>query len=339
MKLCLVTGATGFVGGRLVEALLDQGTDVHVLIRPGDPELDSLKARVSGRGVRFFGADLTDLSDADMAFSGVDTVFHVGGLVGAFAPRELFYRVNVIGTEQVIDACLRCRVGRLVAVSTSDVFGIPGRPNVMMDETTPYAAWGEPYPDTKIEAAKSVHRAIRERGLTATLVYPGWVYGPGDRAFLPTVVEMVERGIAVTWGDGSRFEVPFVHIDDLVDGILAAADRDAAVGEGFLLLDEASGVTVPEFYRRLARELGSAVNVYNLPKSVVMLVAKGSERFTRWGLTTEPILRTNDVKSFASAFRFSTDKARRVLDWEPKVNFDTGLADAVDWYRKHVRVT
>jgi nucleoside-diphosphate-sugar epimerase len=332
----LVTGAAGFVGGRLVAELLGRGRRVRAGAMAGDPLREAVAAGLSASAsLEWCDLDVTDPASVRAAVEGVDRVYHAAGLVSAFAPPEAFERVNVEGTRNICRAARDCGVGRLVAVSTSDVFGLPETGGECWNEESPWREWGEPYPDTKIAAARVV-AAARAAGLEASLVYPGWVYGPGDRAFLPSVIEMVRSGMALVWGDGAAFEVSFVHVDDLVRGIAEAGANPRAAGEDFLFLDDASGVTTVDFYGKLAALLGCTVRVRHLPYFVVDAAARVSQWATRRGLLREPFLRTNDVKSFGYAFRFSAAKARRLLDWEPRFGTDEGLADAVAWFLEHI---
>jgi nucleoside-diphosphate-sugar epimerase len=326
-----ITGGTGFVGEAVVRRLLDEGDTVRVLVQPGRE--GGLAPDLRGK-VELVRGDVTDFASLVAAFDGASRVVHSAALVGAFAPYREFERINVLGTENVCRACVAANVARTVVVSTSDVFGLPSGDRVITEQTE-YRAWGEAYPDTKIKAAEVVRRYQRE-GLPVTLVYPGWVYGHGDRAFLPSIAEILRDGMAVVWGEGERFELSLVDVEDLAQGILLAIEHPDAVGEDFLLLDDASGVSVEDFYQRVGEELGYDVNVRKVPYWLVLLVAKVTQWATRLRLMKEPVLRTNDVKSFGYAFRFSTEKARRVLGWAPQVSSDQGIARAIAWYRDNL---
>lgn len=327
-QLSVVTGGTGFVGAAVVRRLLAAGDRVRVLVQRGRQA--GLPAELRDQ-VEWAEGDITDLTSVEAAFADASRVVHSAALVGAFAPYREFERINVGGTENVCRACLAANVDRVVVVSTSDVFGLPSGDRVITEQT-PYRAWGEAYPDTKIKAAQIVRRYQQEEGLRATLVYPGWVYGRGDRAFLPSVAEILRDGMAVVWGEGDRFELSLVDVDDLARGIQMALENPSAIGEDFLLLDDASGVLIEDFYQRVGEELGYDVNFRKVPYWLVLLVAKTTEWATRLRLMKEPVLRTNDVKSFGYAFRFSTAKAQQVLGWSPSVSSDHGIAKAIAWY-------
>ena len=314
----LVTGATGFVGGNLVERLLAEGHRVRALVLPDDPGCRRLSAALGyPPDLEWAVGDITDAASLDGAFEGIRYVFHCAAMVTGSASQSTFRNVNVTGTANVCRSSLFHSVVRLVVVSTADVFGLPKRDEVFTEQS-PYRPWGEPYPDTKIAAAEFVRDCRQRRGLSATLVYPGWVYGPGDPAFFPTVIDMVRSGIAPVWGDGSRFAIDFVHVSDLCDAMIAAIGEDAAAGEDYLVLDDKADLTVGDVYRVAAEELGVKLRVPWLPQWLVYSVAVATHTLWRMGIVGEPAVRTNDVKSFGYNFRFSAEKAHRLLGWSPQ---------------------
>lgn len=333
--LNLVTGATGFVGGALVGELLARGRRVRAAVLPIDPLREAFVQEYGAR-VEIVDVDLTDAATLDPALEGVTRVYHVAGLVSSFAPYEMFERINVGGTENLCDAALRASVERFILISTSDVFGLPLAESEPMDERCLYREWGEAYPDTKIAAARSARAWSKEHGLPLTIVYPGWVYGPGDRAFLPSVAAMLRDGHAFVWGDGARFEISFVYIDDLVRGIALAGESEAARGEDFLLLDEESGLGTVDFYEELMRLFGYQAKIHHLPYRLMYAIALASQWAARLGLVSEPLLRTNDVKSFGFAFEFTSAKAERLLGWSPEVSTLEGLKRSVAWYLENL---
>ncbi len=331
----LVTGGTGFVGTALVKRLLADGERVRVLALAGDPLREALRSEAGPEAeLEIVSGDLTDEQSVSAACDGVKYVYHAAALVSAADSYHAFERINVGGTENVCRACLKSGVERLVVVSTSDVFGLP-RADEVLTEESPYRRWNEPYADTKIAAARRVAHYRREHGLSATIIYPGWVYGPGDRAFLPAVVDLVRDGSAYVWGRGRDFEVGFIYIDDLVEGIMLAARSRQADGQGFLILDDSSGVTPPDFYRIVAERLGCPIRIRTLPFSLMYGVAWASQRLYALGLVKTPLLRTMDVKSFGYNFRFSSAKARTVLGWGATTSFEEGIAPALEWFHAH----
>jgi len=140
MRKVLVTGGTGFIGSHLVRRNLEEGCDVHVLVLPGSPK----PREYEKSGIDMVYGDIRDFESVERAVEGVEVVFHLAAKVTDWAPKELFYRINVSGIRNICEASLRKGIKRFVEVSTNDVFGL--REDVVIDETFDYAYW-EKKPD------------------------------------------------------------------------------------------------------------------------------------------------------------------------------------------------
>lgn len=332
--MSVVTGATGFVGGALVRRLLAEGDEVRAIVLPNDrfpSELQQVQ-EIGGR-LRVITGDITDTASIAAAFEGADRVFHAAALVHAWAPFEKFHRVNVGGTRNVAEIALAAGVMRLVHLSTSDVFGLP-RGEERFSETTALRRWGEPYADTKIEAEQWLWRFHRDSGMPLSVIYPGWVYGPGDRAFFPGLAEAIASRRMMFWRHGAR--LPLVYVDNLVDACLAAATVPAAVGRGYLIFDTQE-VTFEELCGRIAETIGVKRPRLHLPYGLVHSCASALQ--TLWRLLrrpTPPPLRTVDVKAFGLQWFFSNERARTELGWMPRVSTDEGLRRALEDLRRHL---
>lgn len=327
MKTALVTGACGFVGSAIAHSLVGLGWQVHLLDLPGNPNWDALSR--SPRCVRFEG-DIRDKDLVALAARGCTHIFHTAALLNSIAPRDVFFDINVNGTRNVCEVALENKVERLVHVSTSDVFGIP-EDGEIINERTPYRAWNEPYADSKIAASDMVKHFIREHQLRATIVYPGWVYGAGDRQFFPTIMQMVRDRWVFTWHRHRPYEVDLIHIDDLLRAILKMLDTPLSEGEDYLILDRATKMTPESFYRQVADVMGARISVIKVPYVLMLAIAWVSQWLTRKGITQKQLLSTTDVKAFGNDFHFSTDKARKHLNWQPQVNAREGVRQAVEW--------
>ena len=332
----LVTGGTGFVGQALVKRLINAGHRVRVVTRSARGFLqEELRKGVSDRNrLELFEGDIGRLERIGPAFKNVRYVFHVAALVNSIAPYEVFERANVKGTENICELSLRYAVKKLVYVSTCDVFGIPASGEVIT-ETTPYRAWSEPYPDTKIKAAELV-KTYQKKGLRSTIIYPGWVYGPGDRAFLPSLACQLKSGIMALWCRGG-FEIYFIYIEDLVDALILAVENPDADNDDFLILDEKSGMPLEEFCRRIGAFLGLKYRMVKLPYRLMYAIGLASQGLCRTGLVKSPMLSTTDVKCFGHTFKFSTAKARNKLKWIQKTSSDEGIEKALEWYDANMR--
>lgn len=365
MSTSLVTGAAGFLGQALVRRLLAEGDVVRAVVLPGDPHkrelsaalhdegdplasdstrsaagpgepagfsLDALGAmlRAAGRATRLqvIEADIRDERTLSPAFAGVDRVFHAAALIHAWAPWSEFRAVNIDGTQNVARAALAHGVERLVLVSTTDVFGIP-RADEVLDESCPLRPWGEPYADTKIEAERRLWDFHRQSGLAVSVIYPGWIYGPGDHAFFPSLAEAIEGGLMMFWRRDVK--LPWVYVDNLVDAVLLASTQAAAAGKGFIVHDDSDGPTLQDVCARIAAVRGRPAPTRHVPYALAYGAAKALQ--TVWRITgrrTPPPLLSVDVKAFGFQWRLSTAKVRRELGWSPLVGIDDGMKRALD---------
>lgn len=318
----LVTGAAGFVGLALVRRLLADGERVRALALPDDRRLPDLRAL----GVEVVEADVTDAAAIAPHFAGVERVYHAAALVHGFHPWAIYRAVNVGGTQHVARAAQRAGVRRLVHISTSDVFGIPPG-GAVLDESCPYATWGEPYPDTKIEAERWLWQFHRDSGLPVSVIHPGWVYGPGDAAFFPALAQAIADGLMLFWQRDTR--LAWVHVANLADAIVLVGREPTAVGHGYLAHDDADGPTLEEVCARLAATVGRPFRPRYVPYGVALAGAATLQVVWRLlRLRGAPPLLTNDVKSFGHRFRFSTARLR-ALGWTPRIPIAEGMQQAL----------
>lgn len=241
----LVTGASGFIGGRLVERLVRQGADVRVLVR--NP---ASAARLARFPLTFHLGDVTNTADLDKAVQGCDLVFHCAyGTTGSQKRRAW---VNRVGTERTLEAAHRAGVKRVVYLSTLMVYGQTADGD--LDETAPRRRFGNAYSDSKLDAEGIALQYSRSGRVPVTILQPTAVYGPYGGVW--TVQQLAElktgRMILVNGGDGLANAV---YVDDLVSAMLLAAEKDAAVGEGFLISGPET-VTWRELYGYFSRMFG-----------------------------------------------------------------------------------
>jgi nucleoside-diphosphate-sugar epimerase len=247
----LVTGGTGFVGGRLVEKLvLEQGARVRVLVR-GFGNV----ARIARFPVELVKGDITDAAAVQLAVDGCEILFHCA--YGNSGTRDERRQINVDGTSTVMQAALRADMERVVYLSTLRVYGDTDEGE--LDETAPYRYSGNLYSDSKLDAEKVVQSLIRERGLSATILQPTNIYGPHGSRFSIRVLEHLKSdGLVLVNGGTGLCNV--VYIDDVVDAILLGATVDTAVGEAFLISDGAP-TTWLEYYQLYRNLLGNGAMV------------------------------------------------------------------------------
>ena len=324
-KTVLITGATGFIGSNLLKRCKEKGWAVRAFVLPNDPE----EATVQALGATVVYGDITDEAAVLVAAEGVNIIFHCAGLVTDWAPKSLFQGVMVSGTENVCKAAKAHMVDRLVDISTNDVFGmIEG---VEMDESFPLKKWGEPYPDYKIEAEKIVWQYHKEHNVPATMVYPCWVYGIGDKTFVPLLADAIVKKEMVYW----RKDVIVwpTYIDNVVDLLLLIAEDDKAIGKGFLVHDGES-TTLQQFCTEIATAMDVTPPKLHIPYSIAYLAALLMELV--WGvfkLKSRPLLTTYAVKNLGSRFKFSIQRAADEVGWKPRVSHKEGMDLTLKWLK------
>lgn len=325
MYKVLVTGATGFIGGHIVNANLAAGNHVRALVLPGDTGSEKLRQK----GVEVVEGDIRDFSKVRDAVEGRDIVFHCAAIVTDWAPKKLFREVTVGGAENIARAASEARVKRLVDMSTCDVFGT--REDIVMDESLPLQYWGEPYPDSKIDSEKIMWRYHREKGLPVTMVYPLWVFGEGDQTFVPLLADAIIKKEMIFWRKNAI--VWPTYIENLVDLIMLIAVDDRAVGNGYLVHDGES-TTLEEFCEGIANALGvPPVRTY-IPYWSAMTAARLMEFIWRlFRIEKRPLLTTYTVTNLGSRFRFSIEKAERELGWKPKIPYREGFRRTMEWLK------
>jgi nucleoside-diphosphate-sugar epimerase len=322
MRVAL-TGASGYTGGRLLEALRARGDEVAVLVRP-----QSVSDRTRSLASRVVEGALGDAAASARLVEGADAVVHVAAVYRTAGHPDSYYReVNVVGTERLLEAAAQRGVGRFVHTSTVGVHGHVERPPA--DESAPFAP-GDIYQATKAEAERLALDFHRRRGVPVAVVRPGAIYGPGETRFLK-LFRAIARGRYAIVGTGRTFYHP-VFIDDLVDGFLLALDRPEAVGESFLVCGP-SYVSQSELAALVAKHTGGRVLPFRIPARPIQWAGDLVEAIcVPFGL--EPPLHRRRVDFWTKSRAFTIEKARRLLGYVPKVDLDEGIARTAAWYRE-----
>jgi predicted dehydrogenase/nucleoside-diphosphate-sugar epimerase len=318
----LVTGGGGFLGSALVERLRGRGEPIRLLLRrppkagsPSDPE-------APGGTLSVVYGSLGQPEIVDRAMEGIELVYHVGAAMKGGAAE--FEQGTIWGTRNVIDACLKHGVKRLVYVSSMSVLDHAGhRTGDAVKEDSclePYPQRRGAYTQTKLTAERMVLDAIRERGLPAVVIRPGQIFGPGAETVTPNGV----IGIAGRWivaGRGGR-KLPLIYRDDVVDGLVAAAEREEAVGKVINLVDPTP--LDQNEYLRYARPALGKKPVWKVPVFILMAAACGIELLGAIMKRGVPLSRYR-IRSLKPLYPFDMAAADRWLGWRPRVGTREGL--------------
>ena len=331
---CLVTGASGFLGRALVNALIDRGCMVHALDTRPFPGTHGL--------LREYTGDIRDFGTVAEAARGCATVFHAAavmnflGICDAATRREV-RGVNVDGTKNVIRACRDAGVARLVYTSTDSVCH-RREPLAGGDESLPYAARClDIYAETKIEAERAVLGADGMGGLRTIALRPAGLWGHDDDCYMMAkLLEELRRGsfVAVI-GDGTSL-ADNTHVDNLVRAEILAAESlvhgpGVTGGRAYFITDE-EPMNLVEWFRPLIEGLGYEVPRRALPARLMYGLAFMMECLHRIG-GPRPFLTRLEVHNLTTDFTFSCAGARRDLGYRPSIGRDEGMRLCVERFR------
>lgn len=324
----LVTGGAGFLGRAIVGHLRDRGVSVRVLdlARHPDPAVESLVG------------DVTDAEAARRACDGVDTVFHAAAMIDwSLNKREALHRVNAGGTARVVEACQDAGVRRLVHTSTVDVVAT-GRPIDGGDETLPYPSRHlDHYGESKAVAERAVLAANGVRGLATCALRVANLWGPGDPILVPRFVAMARRGRLTALGDGSA-RYSHVYVTNAAHAHACAAEAigraPGAAGEAYFIVDPPPA-NFFDFLTPILEGAGLPGRFRRVPAWPLRPVAWAWENANRLNLTGPhpPLLTRFTLAQTTQHFWFRTDKAQRLLGYEPPVPRDRAIEETASWVR------
>ena len=318
----LVTGVTGFTGGHLAHHLLRRDYYVRGLVRG---ESISRTASLIDCGVEVVRGDLTDPVSLETACRGVDVVFHIAATYRtAGHGASTYHSVNVVGTENLLEAALCAGVRRVVHCSTGGVHGHVEHPPA--DENAPFSP-GDIYQRTKLEAEQYARRFGVENDIEVVIARPIGIYGPGDTRFLKMF--RLARGRIPLLGNGQVF-YHLTFIDDLVDGLRRCGESAAASGRTYLLAGN-EYTTLKELMALIAEELGASPPRWHLPVWPVWLLGAVCE-FVCVPFKIEPPLYRRRVDFFIKSRAFDTSRARSELLYSPETTLRAGIRKTADWY-------
>jgi nucleoside-diphosphate-sugar epimerase len=322
MTVVLVTGASGFIGSHLITRCIKEGYIVKALVRKGNGCIAMLKKD----GVEVVEGDIRDTEAVNKAVNGCDIVFHAAALTSDWGALQDFRDINIGGTRHVCEAALRHKVKRLVYISSFEAFNHSRFERI--DEQTPFAIRNQSYPDSKIEGTITVQE-YAAKGMSASIVYPVWVYGPGDRTLFPLLADGIHDRQLFYWAHHAPINL--IYIDNLVDLLMLSALQSDAEGESFLACD-GEKITFEELCERVAAEIHAPSPSLYLPYAFVYLLAGVMEAFYRIIKSSKrPLLTRQAVILLASRVIIDTSKVRRVLGWLPVVSQDEGIRRTLKW--------
>lgn len=319
----LVTGGGGFVGSYVVKLLLMRGYGVRSLGRSAQPDLES-------QGVEVICGDLANAEDVRAACRGVDAVFHVAAKAGVWGSWESFYRPNVVGTRNVVEACQTEGIGRLVYTSTPSVV-FNGEPIRGGGQEMPYGRnWLCHYAHTKAIAEQEALGANCD-ALKVVALRPHLIFGPGDPHLLPRVIESVKAGRLKIIGDG-RNRVDVSYVEDVAAAHLNALDAlesGACAGKAYFI-SQGEPVELWSWLNLILEGLGHPPLTKRIP--LALAYAAGSLAEFAWKVLArkgEPPITRFVAVELAKDHYFNIEVARRELDYKPAHNMQAALRETI----------
>jgi 2-alkyl-3-oxoalkanoate reductase len=317
----LVTGGTGFVGSHIVRMLNRNGIVPKVLTRFNSDisSLDGLEyIQVSG--------DITYLHTLHSAFQDMEVVIHLAAKVSDYGSPEDFKQVNFQGTKNVMEASLAAQVKRVIHFSTVDVFGV--EKNGSFNDESLYSQSRFDYPDTKIEAEAIALFYHHTYALPVSVIRPTWIYGPGDKTFVPKLVDALRHRIPVYFGSQDN-RLGIVYVENLANAVWHIISNKETVGKSYIVNDE--NIAWGRFVNQITQDLSLKPPLFTLPVNMAQFIARWMERIWKiLKIKSRPPL-TPYVVSFMGSNMEYKDTAIKKLGYSPLVSTEDGVAHTVDW--------
>jgi len=312
-QVVLVTGAGGFIGSHLTERLVDVGADVRAFVHYNSTgscgwlDESTLKDRIN-----FFHGDLRDPGMVEEAVCGTQIVMHLGALIGipySYVAPESYVQTNINGTLNVLKACRRFDIERLLVTSTSEVYGTARYAPI--DEKHPLQGQS-PYSATKIGADKLAESFHLSFGQDIVVVRPFNTFGPrqSTRAVIPTIVGQILSGKRIINLGSLSPRRDLNYVENTVDAFLAAATAPSIAGRT-IHFGSGGEVSIGELFETIREVMGADVDV-----------ATEERRVRPSASEVGRLLADNSL-------------ARDLLGWSPRVSLEEGLARVVEWMREH----
>ncbi len=322
----LVTGAGGFIGRRLVRTLLAKGDTVRGLYLPDEDAEAAQRA-----GVEVMRGDLTDPATLQGIADGVTVVFHLAARVTDAGPLAAFRAVTVDGTRHLLEACRGVGIRRFVYFSSFTALGF-SRDTVGLDEQARCVTTGIPYSDTKAEAEVLVGDLSPRYGIPYTIIRPANVIGAGS-VWARDVLDAFYRGAVPIIGDGTA-PGAFVHVQNLVDGAVLAAESELGAGRIYHLIDDYP-VTWAEYLGTLGDWIGRRPRG-RLPTALAWWLGAAAERIAL-ALGTRPLASRIAAGIMGRNHLVSSRLAREQLGWSPRVTYPEAMAEIRQWFETDYR--
>lgn len=329
----LVTGGAGFLGRYVVEQLLKEGHRARCFARGDYPELKNL-------GVECHQGDILEKEKIKKACQGVDVVFHTAAKVGLFGNAKEFYQTNVIGTQNVIDACHSEGVKKLVFTSSSSVT-YSGKNKINADESDLYPKkFLSAYSQTKALAEQKILEENDPKHLLTVALRPHLIFGPRDRYIIPGILEKSRKGYLRIIGDGKNL-TDITYVENAARAHLMAATHlapSSAIGGKAYYITQGKPVNLWNWINELLREMNIPQIKRHISFNIAYLVGAFCEHFYRFFASqSEPPLTRMMVLQLATSHTYSIVNAQRDFGYVPLISTEEGLKRTIAYFKQTQR--
>jgi len=326
----LVTGGGGFLGGAIVQRLVEMNDRVFSFSRNFYHKLASL-------GVEQLQGDIGDRIAVEKACKGMDLIFHVAAKPGVWGDYDDYYRTNVTGTQNIITGCITHNVSRLVYTSSPSVV-FDGSDMQGVDESVPYPdSYQAHYPKTKAIAEQHIVKAASKNLMTITL-RPHLIWGPRDNHLIPRIIERAKRLVRV--GNGKNF-VDTIYIDNAADAHILAAEsleKNPNLSGRIYFISQDDPVPLWEMVNHILKAADLAPVKRSMPQNMAWLIGAFLEfAHKTFHLTSEPRMTRFLADELSTAHWFDISAAKRDLGYVPRISIEEGLRRLEAWLKTESR--
>ena len=320
----LVTGATGFIGRHLVKALHKQGRALKCLVRK-----TSQTSFLEQLDVELVYGDLEDKDSLKKALQGTDIIYHAAGEVFALNT-ENYYKVNVSGFQNLLEACSNGSVRKFIHFSSSSATGPNPVRDIPVTENSPCCPI-TPYGKSKLEGENIIRELSKQYNVPIVIIRLPLVYGPelSKSSRVLMFLELISKGLFRIIGDGYNL-LSLCYIDNLIHGVLLAEKEQRAEGQIYFLAD-ARPYTINEIAESIAKEEGKQLPIPHMPFWGANILSMGLSLPSKLFGFTSPLTR-NTVKELKNNWFVDIKKAKSQLGYQPIVELKDGVKKTVEWF-------
>jgi len=323
----LVTGATGFLGGALTRRLHHMGWDVTALGR-NPAKLNQLE----DDGIRIVRTDISKKDQVTASFSAFDLVFHCAALPSPWGGFEKFYQANVIGTRNIVQACLENNVKRLVYISTPSIY-FDYDSHIGVKENDPLPEPISHYAHTKRLAEEEIDKGFAQ-GLAVVSIRPRAIFGEGDTVIFPRLLSRLKTGRLPILGDGENI-VDLTYVQNVVDALLLCAESPTNTLGKTYNISNGEPVKIWELVNRICDELGFSHPRLKISRNAAYYVGGAFEfLYSLIPYSPEPPLTRMSVSMLANNTTLDISAAKKELGYQPRVSVEEGVQKFLKWWKE-----